>query len=93
MQTFFHRSGHLDLDRTIVMGILNVTPDSFSDGGRYLLPEKALEHALQIQEQGAGILDVGAQSTRPGAPFAQRADTHSDFGRYLLSGRRAGCPA
>ena len=62
MQTFFHRSGHLDLDRTIVMGILNVTPDSFSDGGRYLLPEKALEHALQIQEQGAGILDVGAQS-------------------------------
>ena len=66
MQTFFHRSGHLDLDRTIVMGILNVTPDSFSDGGRYLLPEKALEHALQIQEQGAGILDVGAQSTRPG---------------------------
>ena len=42
MQTFFHRSGHLDLDRTIVMGILNVTPDSFSDGGRYLLPEKGL---------------------------------------------------
>ena len=66
MQTFFHRSGHLELDQTIVMGILNVTPDSFSDGGRYLLPEKALEHALQIQEQGAGILDVGAQSTRPG---------------------------
>ena len=51
---------------TYVMGILNVTPDSFSDGGKWLEPEKAVAHALEMEEQGAEILDVGAQSTRPG---------------------------
>lgn len=66
MQLFYHGSGRLDLSRTVIMGILNVTPDSFSDGGRYQTPEKALERALEIQAQGAGILDVGPQSTRPG---------------------------
>jgi dihydropteroate synthase len=50
----------------LVMGILNVTPDSFSDGGMYFSTENALARALQSQEEGAGILDVGAQSTRPG---------------------------
>ncbi len=49
------------------MGILNVTPDSFSDGGKYLAPEAAAEHALRLEEEGAAILDVGAESTRPGA--------------------------
>ena len=53
--------------RTYVMGILNYTPDSFSDGGLYNTPHKALEHALLMQEQGADIIDVGANSTRPGA--------------------------
>jgi dihydropteroate synthase len=48
------------------MGILNVTPDSFSDGGAYFAPGAAVARALQIQEEGAGILDIGAQSTRPG---------------------------
>ncbi|HEY8415566.1 MAG TPA: dihydropteroate synthase, partial [Thermaerobacter sp.] len=52
---------------TYVMGILNVTPDSFSDGGLYLDPERALEHALAMEEAGADIIDVGAESTRPGA--------------------------
>lgn len=66
MPIFRHRSGILPLDRTVVMGILNVTPDSFSDGGRFNAPDKALEHALEMAEQGAGILDVGGQSTRPG---------------------------
>lgn len=57
----------LQLDGTIyIMGILNVTPDSFSDGGKFFQPHAAVNHALQIQEQGADILDVGAQSTRPG---------------------------
>ncbi len=51
----------------VVMGILNVTPDSFSDGGRYLQPEQAAARAREMLEQGAGILDVGAESTRPGA--------------------------
>jgi dihydropteroate synthase len=52
--------------KTYVMGILNVTPDSFSDGGRYTDPGAALEHALQMQEEGADIIDLGGQSTRPG---------------------------
>ena len=52
--------------KTFVMGILNVTPDSFSDGGMYDTPEKALEHAKEMVEQGADIIDVGGESTRPG---------------------------
>ena len=54
-------------NRTYVMGILNYTPDSFSDGGLYNTPEKALERALEMQAQGADIIDIGANSTRPGA--------------------------
>lgn len=50
-----------------IMGILNVTPDSFSDGGNWLSPGKAIDHALELVEQGADILDVGGESTRPGA--------------------------
>ncbi len=53
--------------RTYVMGILNYTPDSFSDGGMYFTPEKALEHALEMQNLGADIIDIGANSTRPDA--------------------------
>lgn len=53
--------------RTLVMGILNVTPDSFSDGGQFLDPEKAVAHALQMLDEGADIIDVGGESTRPGA--------------------------
>ncbi len=53
--------------RTYVMGILNYTPDSFSDGGIYFTPEKALEHAIFMQEKGADIIDIGANSTRPDA--------------------------
>lgn len=55
---------HLD-QRTHVMGILNVTPDSFSDGGRYLKVDKAVEHALEMTREGADIIDVGGESTRP----------------------------
>lgn len=54
-------------ERTYIMGILNYTPDSFSDGGKYDTPEKALEHALEMQQLGADIIDIGANSTRPGA--------------------------
>ena len=53
--------------RVQVMGILNVTPDSFSDGGRYLQPEAALARALEMEEAGADLIDVGGESTRPGA--------------------------
>lgn len=51
----------------LIMGIVNVTPDSFSDGGRFLDPQAAVEHALQLVEQGADLLDIGGESTRPGA--------------------------
>src|ERR1700726_5026000 len=53
--------------RTLIMGIVNVTPDSFSDGGLYLDSGKAVEHALQLLDEGADIIDVGGESTRPGA--------------------------
>ena len=52
--------------RTYIMGILNVTPDSFSDGGRYNSVQSAVEHALRMQAEGADIIDVGGESTRPG---------------------------
>jgi dihydropteroate synthase len=57
----------LDLSRPQVMGILNVTPDSFSDGGAFLAPEAALVHAQEMVAEGAAIIDVGGESTRPGA--------------------------
>jgi dihydropteroate synthase len=53
--------------RTLVMGVVNITPDSFSDGGAYLNPEAAVAHALQLLEEGADLLDLGAESTRPGS--------------------------
>ena len=59
--------GRLDFERTLVMGILNVTPDSFSDGGKFLGKEAALHRALQMVEEGADIIDIGGESTRPGA--------------------------
>ena len=61
-------SGRLDFSNgCIVMGVLNVTPDSFSDGGLYLDCERAVDRALQMQSEGAGIIDIGAESTRPGS--------------------------
>jgi len=61
------RDGTLPLDRPRVMGIVNVTPDSFSDGGRFLQPDAAVDYALRLVEEGAAIIDVGGESTRPGA--------------------------
>ena len=57
----------LDLSRPLVMGVINVTPDSFSDGGKFLAATAAIEHAHLLIEEGADILDVGGESTRPGA--------------------------
>ena len=56
-----------NLDRTLVMGVLNLTPDSFSDGGRFNDPTIATNHALQMIEDGADIIDIGGESTRPGS--------------------------
>ena len=67
--------GLLRRNRTLVMGILNVTPDSFSDGGRFLDPQAALPQARHMTENGADIIDVGAESTRPyGDAVAVSAD-------------------
>ena len=63
--------------RTLIMGIVNVTPDSFSDGGQYLDSGKAADHALRLLDEGADIIDVGGESTRPGArvvPASSRPD-------------------
>lgn len=57
----------LGLDRPLLMGIVNVTPDSFFDGGRFCDPQRAVAHALRLVEEGADLLDIGAESTRPGA--------------------------
>ena len=69
-RNFKYRFGTVDYDlssRTHVMGILNVTPDSFSDGGRYLNIEQAIEHGQRLAEDGADFIDVGGESTRPGS--------------------------
>jgi dihydropteroate synthase len=60
--------------RTLIMGIVNVTPDSFSDGGLYLDSEKAVDHALRLLDEGADIIDVGGESTRPGTKIAVSAE-------------------
>src|SRR4030081_1085551 len=54
-------------ERTLVMGVLNVTPDSFSDGGKFYVEEQAMQHAVQMERAGADLIDVGAESTRPGS--------------------------
>jgi dihydropteroate synthase len=65
----------LPLDRPVVMGVLNVTPDSFSDGGCFLDPSAALDHARKMIDDGADIIDVGGESTRPGvAPTSEREE-------------------
>ncbi len=61
-------------DRTLIAGVLNVTPDSFSDGGRYLDPDAAFVRAIELEEQGADIIDVGAESTRPGSQRVSEAE-------------------
>src|SRR5258706_7386689 len=63
----------IDLTRPVVMGILNVTPDSFSDGNRYSSVDAALQRAKLIAAEGAAIIDVGGESTRPGAAAVEEA--------------------
>ena len=68
------RDSYISLDRPVVMGVLNVTPDSFSDGGLWVDPQRAVAHGLEMIEQGASIIDVGGESTRPGAEEVSEAD-------------------
>ena len=69
-----HRLAGLALDRPRLMGIVNVTPDSFSDGGQHASTEAAIAHGLKLAEEGAGILDIGGESTRPGAAPVPEAE-------------------
>ncbi len=69
-----------DLDRTVVMGILNVTPDSFSDGGRWASVQEAIARGRQLSAEGADIVDVGGESTRPGA---QRIEVAEESARVV----------
>ena len=68
------RDKTVDLSSPVLMGVLNVTPDSFSDGGLFVDPERAVEHALRMEREGAAIIDVGGESTRPGANSVSAAD-------------------
>ncbi|TLX46150.1 dihydropteroate synthase [Pseudoalteromonas phenolica] len=68
IQLSLPRNRILDLTKPIIMGIVNVTPDSFSDGGNYNSVEDAFKQAMRLIEEGAEILDIGGESTRPGAP-------------------------
>ncbi len=67
LKIWLHRTGEIVLDRTRVMGVLNVTPDSFSDGGRYFDPDAALRHGLDLVDMGADLVDIGGESSRPGS--------------------------
>jgi dihydropteroate synthase len=73
--------------RTLIMGVLNVTPDSFSDGSKFYSEEHAIEHALQMERAGADFIDIGAESTRPGA---EGISAEEEWGRLfpVLSGLR-----
>lgn len=70
----------VQLDRPIVMGVLNVTPDSFSDGGRHFEPKSAIAHGIKMQREGADVIDVGGESTRPGST---RIDAQEELHRVL----------
>ncbi len=73
------RSRILELgERTLLMGVVNVTPDSFSDGGSFLSPQKAVEQGLRLLDDGADILDIGGESTRPGARLISSENAASE---------------
>ena len=72
-------------ERTLIMGVLNVTPDSFSDGGDFADPDRAFARAIEIEDQGADIIDIGAESTRPGS---KRVTEHEELRRLVPVLRR-----
>lgn len=82
----------LTLDRVRVMGVVNVTPDSFSDGGRFASPAAAIEHGLRLIEDGADLLDIGGESTRPGARAVDAEDEWRRVAPVLEGLRGAGVP-
>jgi dihydropteroate synthase len=79
-------------DRCLVMGVVNVTPDSFSDGGQWYGPEAAIAHGLELAAQGADIVDVGGESTRPGAQRVSAAEELRRVGPVVTELVKAGVP-
>src|ERR1700739_5187179 len=61
-------------ERTLSLGVLNVTPDSFTDGGKYQDPDRAFARAVELEEEGADLIDIGAESTRPGSVRISEAE-------------------
>ena len=82
----------LALDRPLVMGVVNVTPDSFYDGGRFAKADAAIAHAHRLLDEGADILDIGGESTRPGAPPVDVATERARVEPVLRALLRAGRP-
>lgn len=82
----------LALDRPLVMGVVNVTPDSFFDGGRFAAADAAIAHAHRLLDEGADILDIGGESTRPGAPPVDTATERARIEPVLRALARAGRP-
>ena len=78
--------------RTLIMGVINVTRDSFSDGGLYIDRDKAIEHAQRLLEEGADILDIGGESTRPGARVGAKREGH-EFTRAATQAKESGALA
>jgi dihydropteroate synthase len=91
---FFARDIRFSLDaKVLIMGVLNVTPDSFSDGGRFLDPAKALDHVQRMAQEGADIIDIGGESTRPGAgPVAEEEEINRLKPILQVLGRRSSIP-
>jgi dihydropteroate synthase len=85
-----HPAGLPDLGRCLVMGVVNVTPDSFSDGGAWLEAGAAVSHGLQLAAEGADIVDVGGESTRPGAERVDEAEELRRVGPVIAELARAG---
>ena len=85
-----HPAGLLDPGRCLVMGVVNVTPDSFSDGGAWLETGAAVSHGLQLAAEGADIVDVGGESTRPGAERVDEAEELRRVGPVIAELARAG---
>ena len=70
--------------RTLVMGVVNVTPDSFSDAGRHFSHDHAVEHAVKLVDEGADVVDIGGESTRPGARVGEAGVTMAEELRRVL---------
>src|ERR1700730_18301835 len=79
--------------RTLIMGVVNVTPDSFSDGGRFLDRDQAVAHAQRLLAEGADILDIGGESTRPGARVDAGGPKPDETKKNPAVGRKGGAPA